>query len=180
MKALKLTLLVLLWSNMVFGQKYFSDQNHVSFFSEAPLENIEAHTYNARSIFDLETGKIAFTIPIRTFEFEKSLMQQHFNEKFMESGKYPRAKFSGVVENYHQDEGKQEVEAKGEIEIHGVTKEISVSGEMEINGNQIKITTTFPLKVADFEIKIPQVVSRNIAKTVDVNLEFNYEPHEEK
>ncbi|MEX2568269.1 MAG: YceI family protein [Cyclobacteriaceae bacterium] len=180
MKALKLILLVLLWSNMVFGQKYFSDQNHVSFFSEAPLENIEAHTYNTRSIFDLETGKIAFTIPIRTFEFEKSLMQQHFNEKFMESDKYPRAKFSGVVENYHKDQGIQEVEAKGEIEIHGITKEISVPGEMEIDGNQIKITTKFPLKVADFEIKIPKVVARNIAETVDVNLEFNYDPYEEQ
>jgi polyisoprenoid-binding protein YceI len=165
---------------MVLGQKYFSDQNHVSFFSEAPLENIEAHTYNARSIFDMETGKIAFTIPIRTFEFEKSLMQQHFNEKFMESGKYPRAKFTGVVEKYKKDQGKQAVEAKGEIEIHGVTQEISVPGEMEINGNQIKITTKFPLKVADFEIKIPQVVSRNIAETVDVTLEFNYEPYEEQ
>lgn len=179
MKSYNLLLLVFLWSNMALGQKYLSDQNHVSFFSEAPLENIEAHSYSARSVFDMETGKIAFTVPIRTFEFEKSLMQEHFNEKFMESGKYPRAKFSGVVENYSEAQGKQQVEAKGEIEIHGVTKEISVPGEMEINGNQIKVTTEFPLEVADFEIKIPEVVTRNIAKTVDVNLEFIYEPYEE-
>lgn len=179
MKSYNLLLLVFLWSNMALGQKYLSDQSHVSFFSEAPLENIEAHSYSARSVFDMETGKIVFTIPIRTFEFEKSLMQEHFNEKFMESGKYPRAKFSGVVENYSEEQGKQQVEAKGEIEIHGVTKEISVPGEMEINGNQIKVTTEFPLEVADFEIKIPEVVTRNIAKTVDVNLEFIYEPYEE-
>ena len=180
MKAVKLLLPLLLLSSVGFAQKYFSDQNHVSFFSEAPLENIEAHTYNARSVFDTETGKIAFSIPIRSFEFEKSLMQEHFNEKFMESGKFPRAKFSGVVENFHLNEGKQGVEAKGEIEIHGVTHEISVQGEIVISGEKIKITTKFPLKVADFDINIPQVVSRNIAETVDVKLEFNYEPYEEQ
>ncbi len=180
MKAIKLLLIVFLLSNSVLGQRYLSEQNHVSFYSEAPLENIEAHTYNSKSVFDLETGKIVFTVPIRTFEFEKSLMQQHFNEKFMESGKYPRAKFIGNVENFNKEQGKQAVTAQGEIEIHGVTKEISVAGEMEINGEEIIITAEFPLTVADFGIKIPRVVARNIAETVELTLNFKYEPHEDQ
>lgn len=180
MKTLNLLLLICLLSNSVLGQRFTSEQNHVSFYSEAPLEDIEAHTYNSKSVFDLQTGKIVFSVPISTFEFEKSLMQQHFNEKFMESGKYPRAKFIGNVEDFNKEQGKQAVTAKGEIEIHGVTKEISVPGEMEIKDQQIIITAEFPLTVADFDIKIPKVVARNIAETVDVTLNFKYEPHEDQ
>jgi hypothetical protein len=180
MKTLHLLLIICLLSNGVLGQRYVSEQNHVSFYSEAPLEDIEAHSYNSKSIIDLETGKIAFSVPIRTFEFEKSLMQQHFNEKFMESAKYPRAKFTGNVEGFNKEQGKQQVTAKGEIEIHGVTKEITVPGEMEIKGEQIIVTAEFPLTVADFDIEIPRVVARNISEVVDVTLNFKYEPHEDQ
>lgn len=173
-----LMLLVLMFSLESFGQRYISELNHVSFYSETPMENIEAHTYNAKSAIDLETGEIAFTIPINTFEFKKSLMQEHFNENYMESHKYPKAKFKGKLENFKKQAGKQKVIAKGILEIHGVSREVSVPGEVEFLKEQTKIKSSFPVRVADYNIKIPNLVASNIAEIVEVSIDFSYVPYE--
>jgi hypothetical protein len=178
MKKIIPLLILCLASATTFSQKYISDLNHVSFYSEAPMENIEAHTYNSKSIFDVETGEIAFIVPINTFEFKKSLMQEHFNEKFMESHKYPRAKFKGKVIDFKNSPGKQKVTAEGEMEIHGVTQNVKVTGDLESTGNEVKINAVFPVKVADYNIKIPSVVATNIAEVVEVRLDFTYRPHD--
>jgi polyisoprenoid-binding protein YceI len=160
------------------AQKFISGKNHISFYSKAPMEDIEAHTYSAKSIFDTETGEIVFTVPINTFEFQKSLMQEHFNEKYLESDKYPRAKFKGKVTDFQKTSGKQMVTAVGTLEIHGVTKEVSVKGEIDYSSQQITIISKFPLRVADYKIRIPKIVAFNIAEVVDVNIEFIYSPYE--
>lgn len=160
------------------AQKYISDLNHVSFYSEAPLENIEAHSYKSKSLIDLQTNEIVFTVPIRTFEFEKSLMQEHFNENYMESHKFPRAKFKGKVIGFEPKPGKQQVSAEGQLEIHGVTQEVKVEGEIDYSEDEITINATFPVKVADYNIKIPTVVASNIAEVVDVTIEFTYKPYD--
>lgn len=169
----------LILSQVGNAQKYISKENHISFFSSAPLEDIEAHNYKSTSVFDIESGKIAFSVPIKSFDFEKSLMQEHFNENYLESGKYPKAKFVGTVSGYDDKvSGKQKVEAKGTMEIHGVNKEMTVSGELEFVSDGIIITTKFPITVADHKIKIPGVVAQNIAEIVEVNGTFNYKIHE--
>lgn len=164
-------------SQGAFAQKFISDKNHVSFYSKAPMEDIEAHSYKAKSIFDTATGEIVFTVPINTFEFHKSLMQEHFNEKYLESHKYPRAKFKGKVVGFKNVSGKQTVTAEGPLEIHGVTKNISVEGEIEVTSGQITIRSSFPVRVADYDIKIPKLVVSNIAEIVDVKIEFIYVPY---
>jgi hypothetical protein len=179
MKSLFLYSLFFLWSGSVFSQRYISEKNKISFFSKAPLENIEAHTYKSISILDTETGEIVFSVPIKTFEFEKALMQEHFNENFMESGKYPRAKFKGKIVDFEMKAGKQQVVAEGKLEIHGVTKEVSISGDIEVSDQTVRVTAQFPVRVADHNIKIPRIVASNIAEVVDVTLDFNYVPHEE-
>lgn len=178
MKKIIPLLILYLASTSAFAQKYISELNHVSFYSEAPMENIEAHSYKSKSIFDVETGDIAFIVPINTFEFKKSLMQEHFNEKYMESHKYPRARFKGKVLDFKNSSGKQEVTAEGELEIHGVTQNVRVTGDLDYTGNEIKINAVFPVKVADYDIKIPSVVASNIAEVVEVRLDFTYRPHD--
>ena len=182
MKALySLSLLLLLLSVVeegAFAQKYISDLNHVSFYSEAPMENIEAHSYKAKSLFDIQTQEIVFTVPIRTFEFEKSLMQEHFNENYMESHKFPKAKFVGKVTGFEPKPGTQQVAAEGKLEIHGISQDVKVDGEIEYAEDEIKVKAVFPVKVADYKIEIPSMVASNIAEVVDVTIEFNYQPYD--
>lgn len=165
-------------SHGAFAQKFISDKNHISFYSKAPMEDIEAHTYKAKSIFDIETSEIVFSVPISTFQFQKSLMQEHFNEKYLESHKYPRARFIGKVVGFKNASGKQTATAEGSLEIHGVTKKVSVEGEIEISSGQITIRSSFPVRVADYKIKIPKLVALNIAEVVDVKVEFIYVPYD--
>ena len=165
-------------SHMALGQKYISEKNHTSFYSQASLEDIEAHTYKSKSIFDAETGEIVSTVPINTFQFKKSLMQEHFNENYLESHKYPRAKFKGRVVGFKKTSGKQRVAAEGTLEIHGVTKEVSIEGEIEYSPEQITIKSKFPVTLSDYKIKIPKLVASNIAEVVDVSIEFIYVPYD--
>lgn len=177
-KIIPLLLVIYLVAAESFGQKFISENNKSSFFSEAPMENIEAHSYKGISILNVETGEIVFSIPIRTFEFEKSLMQEHFNENYLESHQYPKAKFKGKIVDFQQEAGKQQVTAKGTLEIHGVSQEVSVPGELIFDDQEIKIKAIFPVKVADYNISIPKINISNIAEIVEVTLDYTYVPYE--
>lgn len=163
----------------VLGQQFQLTESTVSFYSSAPMEDIEASSTKTRSLLNLTTGEIAFIIPIRSFEFRKKLMQEHFNENYLESHKYPNATFKGQVSGYDRTKkGKQKVKAKGELSIHGVTHEIEALGMLEINGKVVKIDTKFPVAVADYKIEIPQLVFYNIAEEVEVTFKGTYELYE--
>ncbi|MEK6478404.1 YceI family protein [Catalinimonas sp. 4WD22] len=161
-----------------YAQKYRLSSSEVSFFSEAPMEDIEAHNTESRSIFDASTGDIAFVVPIKGFEFEKSLMQEHFNENYMESDKYPNAKFEGKLEGYEAGKSVQQVTAKGQMTIHGVTHEIEIPGTVKNNSSGISMQASFPIKVADYDIKIPKIVFYNIAEEVEVSVNFQYQTND--
>ena len=174
-----LILLLVLGSTAVFSQKYISDQSLVGFYSEAPVENIEAKSAKSKSIIDLTTNEIVFSVPISSFEFDKSLMQEHFNEKYMESDKYPKALFKGKISGFTKDKGGvQKVKAKGKLTIHGVTREIDQSGEMFYRDKKIILNHTFKVALKDYKIKVPKLLWQNIAEVIDVKLEFEYQPYE--
>lgn len=160
------------------GQRYRLSSSHISFYSSAPLEDIEAHNEQAQSIFDIKTGEIAFIVPIKGFQFRKSLMQEHFNENFMESHKYPDAQFEGKLTGFQADASDtQKVTAEGKLTIHGVTHHVEVPGKVTVGNPQIKMNAEFPVKVADYNIEIPRIVFYNIAEVVDVTVNFTYEPY---
>jgi polyisoprenoid-binding protein YceI len=163
----------------VLGQRYIARNGYVRFFSEAPLENIEAINQEGLSIFETSSGKIAFNIPIEHFEFEKKLMQQHFNENYLESEKYPTATFQGEITGFSDAEGKQDLKVKGKMTIHGVTNEFSAAGSGIKDGKHIVLEASFPIKLEDYKIKIPRVVLYNIAEVVEVTLKFEYVPYED-
>ncbi|MEQ9439189.1 MAG: YceI family protein [Cyclobacteriaceae bacterium] len=163
--------------NHSHAQRYRLASCEVSFYSEAPLENIEAVTVDAQSAFDSSSGEVAFLIPIRGFQFEKALMQEHFNENYLESEKYPNATFEGELEGFQPDiSEEQTVTAKGKLTIHGVTREVEVPGTIQPANGNWEMQATFPISVADYKIKIPKVVFYNIAETVDVTVQFTYQP----
>ena len=169
-------IIFVLISSSCYSQKYVSTKSLVEFFSEAPVENIEATNSKGKSIIDLETNEIVFSIPISSFEFEKSLMQEHFNEKYMESSKYPKAIYKGKIEDFDIDKsGVQIVKTKGKITIHGVEKDIEGEGEMTVNNGKISLSHSFHVTLKDHKIKIPQLLWQNVAEVIDVKINFDYE-----
>ncbi len=162
--------------------KYISKNGKASFFSEALLEDIEAHSEEAQSIIDLSTKKVVVKIPISSFHFEKSLMEEHFNENYMETEKYPFALFEGVYSSTSPinagSDGTYQVEVTGKLTIHGVTKEIKTNGTIELKDGKLRSKTVFPVRLEDHNIKIPKIVFKNIAEVVEVSIDMLYNKFE--
>lgn len=178
MKTLFFVLLYTTASLIGYSQRYQLETSEISFYSDAPLEDIEAETTEAQSIFDASNGEIAFRVPIQSFQFKKSLMQEHFNENYLESDKYPHATFEGKLQGFSAEKtGSQSVTAAGKMTIHGVTQPIEVEGTIQPEGEGWEMKATFPITVADYKIKIPKVVFYNIAEVVDVTVHFTYRPY---
>lgn len=174
-----LLLIILLSSALASGQNVFIDKaGRVTFFSEARLENIEAVHTGVNAMLNTLTNELVFIVPIRGFRFEKELMQEHFNEKYMESDKFPKATFKcSITDSVSWSvPGTYTVSAKGILNLHGVEREISESGIITINGNKISLTSEFNIAVADYGITIPKLLFENIADTVKVTLHSNFEP----
>ena len=159
--------------------KYFTKEGHISFHSETKIETIEADNHKAVSIFDLSTGDIEFKVLIKAFDFEKALMQEHFNENYMESNEFPKSIFKGKITNIADvdvaTDGTYEVNVEGDMTIHGVTKPVATAGKIIVEGGKIKATSEFIVKPADYKIKIPTVVVDNIAKEITVKVDLGYE-----
>ena len=165
----------------IFGQKYIADRSTVTFFSKAAIEDITASNASSASIFNTETGEIAFSIPNKEFKFAKSLMQEHFNEKYMETEKFPKSTFQGKIIGYDMKVGgPQSAKASGNLTIHGVTKEIDISGTVEIKNNNVILLSKFMVKLVDYSIERPQLLWQNIAEEVEVSIDFTFKPYEKK
>ncbi|MDH3710578.1 MAG: YceI family protein [Cyclobacteriaceae bacterium] len=139
-------------------------------------ENIEAHNGQTSAVLDTQTGALAVSIPVSGFKFEKALMQEHFNENYMETGKYPKAIFRGQIEDFSNMDFSEPTPVKisGEITIHGVTKAIQLEGTLGKQHENMVGNAAFELNVADFDIKIPKVVINNIAETVQVMIDLEF------
>lgn len=183
----KIILMVLAAGWVVSGisaQKFFTREGKVSFFSKAPTENIEAHNQKVLTVLDAATGRMEFSVLIKAFQFEKALMQEHFNENYLESSKFPKATFKGAIVNAaevnFQKDGAYPVKVKGDLTIHGQTRPIEADGTITVKGDQISTSSSFNVTVADYGISIPAVVRDNIAKTVRVDVSADLLPLDEK
>ena len=158
--------------------KYMTRGGHVSFFSASIMEDIEARNDKVAAVFDLTTGQLAFSVPIREFQFKRTLMQEHFNENYLESEKYPKATFSGQVSNAAHvlkqlGAEAQTVEVEGNLFMHGVTRKVLVSATLQIRDGQLVAFAYFNLAPADFAIDIPLLVREHIAKSVSVRVNLS-------
>lgn len=177
MTRIRFTICLFLSFGFVSGQKYKTEKSEVSFFSDAPVEDISAENKKATSIFNASNGEIAFSIPIKEFRFAKSLMQEHFNERYMDSDKFPKATFVGKIEGYEKKTpGTQKVNASGKFTVHGVARSITVPGTIEKVGDKLVMKSKFAVKLDDHKIKIPKLMWQNIAEQVEVSLDFTYIP----
>lgn len=168
-------------SMLSFGQdKLSTSTGHSKFFSHTVAEDIEAHNYKVISNLTPSTGVIVFSIAMQSFEFEKALMQKHFNlPKFLDTKQFPKAKFKGKINDLSEvdfsKDGNYEVEVSGDLTIHGVTKAITEKGNIKIKNGKINVTSTFKIVLADYNIAFEKgKPSTNIAREIEVSVELNY------
>ena len=157
----------------IFAQgKYFTREGNIQFKSEAPMEKIEAKNNKVSSAIDTKSGKVEFAVLIKSFHFEKALMQEHFNENYMESDKFPKSTFAGNISNLKDinftKDGTYKANVSGKLTIHGVTKDVATTGMIKVKGGVVNVTNTFRVKLADYGIEIPSVVKDKIAKDVEI------------
>jgi len=174
----------LLFSSVFNAQIYTAKKGGtaVSFYSEAPMENIEAINKSATIVLKSSTNEIQIRLSIQNFKFKNGLMEEHFNENYMESEKYPNCEFKGKINepvDYTRD-GENAVTVTGKMDLHGVTKEITIPGTLTKTGNELKLYTKFPVKVSDYNIKVPSMYVKNIAEVVDVTFNAILEPYQKK
>jgi hypothetical protein len=154
----------------------------VNFYSKSPLEDIEATNKSAIVVLNSKTGDLQCAVTIVNFKFKNALMEEHFNENYMESEKFPKATFKGKINepiDYTKD-GETKVTVTGKMEIHGVTKEETYSGTIKKVGNELFLDCLFKVKVADYNIKVPTLYVKNIAEVIDVDYKCVLEPFEKK
>ncbi|MFD1754070.1 YceI family protein [Rufibacter sediminis] len=168
----------------VAQSRYFTRTGHISFFSKAPLEDIEASTKQVVSFLDLKTGEMVFSVPMKMFQFRKSLMQEHFNENYVESDKYPKATFKGKVVNIQSvnlaQDNLYKVLIEGVLTIHGVDRPVRTEGTLEVKNKQMVGKSTFSVTPQEFNIEIPFLVKEHIAKRIDITVNVVYVPYVEK
>ena len=160
--------------------KLVSSKSHIRFFSTTPAENIEATNTTSVSTIDPETGEIVFSVPMQGFEFEKALMQKHFNGKdFLNTQEFPRAKLTGKITNLDQidfnKDGSYVADVQGEMTIKDITKPITEKGTIVVKAGKIETQSKFNLTLADYGVTfLKGKPASNIAKSVEVTLQAEY------
>lgn len=157
------------------AQKWMTRTGKVSFFSSTSVENIEAFNNEAASVVNAQNGEVIFIVPIKSFKFEKALMQEHFNENYMESDKFPKADFKGKITNMaavsFAKDGTYKVTTTGKMTMHGVTKEVTAPGTIIVKNGTVTVKSKFVIAPADYGIKIPSVAASKIASKIEVTVD---------
>jgi polyisoprenoid-binding protein YceI len=162
------------------AQKYSSKNGFVGFYGHTPVEDIKADNNQVASIIDIATGDIVTKINIKSFHFDRALMEEHFNENYMESETYSKATFAGKIVNISDVKadkpGIYKVTVNGQMTMHGVTNPFSTEGTMEVTAEGVVAKAKFSVKPEDYGIVIPSLVREKIANSMEVTLNIKYSP----
>jgi len=167
---MRLILICLLFSTQLIAQQYYTNKGKVSFFSEAPIENISAINEDVSAIVDSQTGGFAFRLKIEDFIFPNSLMQEHFNESYLESEKYPLSTFTGVIDNFSDLDlsAMQNLVVNGSLSMHGISKDAQMKAAAQMINDELHISSTFDVALEDYNIDIPKIMMYKIAEVIQV------------
>jgi polyisoprenoid-binding protein YceI len=172
-------LALLFASQLAIGQKYFSKTGKIFFKSDSNVEKIEAQNTSASTVIDVATGTMEWAVLIQGFKFEKALMQDHFNENYMESSKYPKAKFKGKIDNpgsiNFAKDGVYTINVSGTLEMHGVTKPVTSQGTVTVKNGVITAKSKLSVLIADYNIEVPKLVADNVGKKVEIQIQADYQ-----
>jgi hypothetical protein len=158
---------------------FITKKGQISFFSKTPLENIDAVNNEVSSVLNTQNGEIAFAVLVKGFHFERALMEEHFNENYMESDKMPKSMFKGKINDFSSvnvaKDGSYNVSVEGELTVHGVTKKITIPGTIIVKAGQLQVTSKFKVDPKEYAITIPSLVADKIAETINVSVDCKYE-----
>jgi polyisoprenoid-binding protein YceI len=184
MKRLTFLIIFLSVAFTVNAQKFITRDGFIGFYSHTPVEDIKGDNNQVASVFDISTGELVFQVLIKSFHFDRALMEEHFNENYMESDKYPKSTFKGKISNLAEvnfsNNGTYKVKVEGDLTIHGVTNKISAEGILEVIKGGINASSKFNINPEDYKINIPGVVSDKINKNLEVTVSMKYTPVENK
>ncbi len=159
--------------------KLFTKNGKVSFFSHTDLEDIKGDNNKVSSILDTKTGKLAIEVLVKSFVFKKALMEEHFNENYMESTKFPKAKFDGKIDNMDDinltKDGTYKTQVSGNLTIKDKTNAVKTMGTFTVKGGKLNAKAKFNVAPADYNIVIPSVVKEKIAKQIEISVDLDYE-----
>lgn len=162
------------------AQKYMTKNGFIGFYSHTPMEDIKAENNQVVGALDITTGEMVFQALIKSFHFDRALMEEHFNENYMESDKIPKSVFKGKITNLaavdFTKNGKYEVTVEGDLTIHDVTNKISTKGTIEVVTGGINANSKFNIVPEDYKIAIPGVVREKINKNLEVTIAMKYSP----
>ena len=160
------------------GGIYKTNTGNINFFSHTPVEDITADNHKVKTAFDAETDKLQFSVLIKDFEFPKALMQEHFNENYMESTKYPKSTFTGTIDkmsavNLAKD-GTYKSSITGKLTMKDVTKEVSTMATFVVKGGIVNAKASFTVNPVDYHIAIPKTVAAKISNEIKINVDADY------
>lgn len=171
----------ILFATSLFAQdKYYTKSGSIQFVSKGNIETIQANHRSVTCVLDSKTGALQFAVLMKGFEFKKALMQEHFNENYVESDKFPKAEFRGQIVNnseiaYTKD-GVYNAHAKGKLTLHGQTRDVEADGKVTVKSGKLLTTSDFTIQMSDYNISIPKLVKENMSNTVSIIVNCNLEP----
>lgn len=158
--------------------KYLTKTGFIGLYSHTTMEDISANNNQVASILDIATGEIIFTVLMKSFKFDRALMEEHFNENYVESDKFPKASFKGKITNLSnvdfKKDGKYNVDIDGDMTIHGVTKPFKTNGTIEVQNEKIIGKSKFLLNPHDYNIEIPNLVKSKFADNFEITVDMTY------
>jgi polyisoprenoid-binding protein YceI len=176
MKKMFLALVILAFSQVAMAQSKFGTKTgKISFHSDSSMEKIEATNAQAACVIDPASSKVEFMALVQAFQFEKALMQEHFNENYMESTKFPKASFKGSIVDPSQvnfsTPGTYKCTVAGDLTIHGVAKPMKASAVITVKADgSLNTTCNFNVLCSDHNIVIPALVKDNISNNIEIKV----------
>ncbi|MBO9199219.1 MULTISPECIES: YceI family protein [Niastella] len=170
---------VLMMASLMAQDKYFTKSGSIQFSSKGVIETIEASHRSVTCVLDSKTGDIQFAVLMKGFEFRKAMMQEHFNENYVESDKYPKSEFRGQIVNnseidYTKD-GSYTAHIKGKLTLHGQTKDVEADGKITVKGGKLLAASKFKILMSDYDIDIPGSVTQNMSDTINISVNCTLE-----
>jgi polyisoprenoid-binding protein YceI len=162
----------------ISAQKILSTKSgKITFFSDAPLEDIEARNSEVESKLLPSNGQVVFTLLVKGFQFENQMMEDHFNENYLESNKFPKADFKGFITNAKEinftKDGTYPAKVSGDLTLHGVTKKVNTDGTVVVKGGKVSAKSKFNIKLKDYGIGGSMIGSK-IAESITINVDCQY------
>jgi hypothetical protein len=175
MKKIAILVIALLIGGATFSQKMLTREGEIKFDATVPgaLDEVIGNNKTVSSIFDKSTGKLVVQGMVKSFKFKSPLMEEHFNENYMESDKFPKTSFDGKVIGYDGKAGSYD--AEGDLTIHGVTNKVKTKVTVANDGGKVTIAGNFVIKLSDYKIEVPALAKKTLAETSKINIKLTLE-----